>query len=74
MRVFFNLNTFDLNNFFFFFFLKQKRIQYHIMDTTLLGLVANTTAAVLEEGPGKAPTLTWVNVAFASCFVLVNGK
>lgn len=41
-------------------------------STTLIGLVANITSAV-EEEPKPVPTLTWVNVAIASSFILING-
>lgn len=45
------------------------------MDTTtLIGLVANITSAVVEEEPKPVPTLTWVNVAIASSFILINGE
>lgn len=45
------------------------------MDTTtLIGLVANITSTVVEEEPKPVPTLTWVNVAFASSFILINGE
>lgn len=42
-------------------------------STTLIGLVANITSAV-EEEPKPVPTLTWVNVAIASSFILINGR
>lgn len=45
------------------------------MESTLLELVGNLTA-LTEDSPSQkpTPTLTWVNVAIASSFILVNGK
>lgn len=43
------------------------------MDTTLLEFVANVTTTIAEEPPRQSPTLTWVNVAIASSFILING-
>lgn len=48
------------------------------MNRALFELVANVTTGLQEvaaEEPHKgAPTLSWVNVAIASSFILVNGK
>jgi hypothetical protein len=44
------------------------------MNSTLAELVANVTAAVAEDDSKPVPTLTWVNVAIASSFILINGK
>ncbi|KAI9357491.1 hypothetical protein BD770DRAFT_427727 [Pilaira anomala] len=44
------------------------------MDSTLFELVANVTQPTEQEsGHSSAPPLTWVNVAIASSFILVNG-
>ncbi|KAG1121324.1 hypothetical protein G6F42_012540 [Rhizopus arrhizus] len=46
------------------------------MDSSdVLGFVANLTATLAEDSPQHkpAPTLSWVNVAIASSFILVNG-
>lgn len=45
------------------------------MDKVLLELATNITVSA-EQPPGhsSAPPLTWVNVAIASSFILVNGK
>lgn len=45
------------------------------MESTLHELVVNLTTLV-EDIPSQkpTPTLTWVNVAIASSFILVNGK
>ncbi|KAI8387516.1 hypothetical protein BD560DRAFT_382753 [Blakeslea trispora] len=45
------------------------------MDSnTILDLVANITTIGKEgDKPGAAPTLSWVNVAIASSFILING-
>lgn len=45
------------------------------MDSTAVyGLVANLTSLAEETPEHKpAPTLTWVNVAIASSFILING-
>ncbi|GAN10681.1 conserved hypothetical protein [Mucor ambiguus] len=46
------------------------------MDSSdVLGFVANLTATLAEDSPQHkpAPTLTWVNVAIASSFILING-
>lgn len=38
----------------------------------LLGSASNLTATI-GDSPSPAPTLSWVNVAIASSFILVNG-
>lgn len=36
-------------------------------------LIANTTLLLEDKGRSGVPDLTWVNVAIASSFILVNG-
>lgn len=46
------------------------------MDSSdVLGFVANLTSTFAEDSPEHkpAPTLSWVNVAIASSFILING-
>lgn len=49
---------------------------YIEMDSSdVLGFVANLTSTFAEDSPEHkpAPTLSWVNVAIASSFILING-